>query len=128
MSNSVFLARLIGPVMLVVGLSVFVHQREFREMSAEFLASRALLFLSGFILMPAGLAVVLMHNVWTADWRALVTILGWLMTIGGILRLLAPKFLLQAGQAFLREPRSTQIAGAVWIVLGLLYSALGYLQ
>jgi len=128
MSNSVFLARLIGPVMLVVGLSVFVHQREFREMSAEFLASRALLFLSGFILMPAGLAIVLMHNVWTPDWRSLITILGWLMTIGGVLHLLAPQFLLQAGQAFLREPRATQIAGAVWVALGLLFCALGYLQ
>ena len=31
MSTSVFIARLIGPVMLVIGLAVFANQRAFRE-------------------------------------------------------------------------------------------------
>ena len=69
MSTSIFLARLIGPVMLVIGLAVFANQRGFRDMAEEFMASRALMFLSGIVLMPAGLAIVLTHNVWSADWR-----------------------------------------------------------
>jgi hypothetical protein len=36
MQTSVFLARLIGPVMLVVGLAVFANQRAFRDMAEEF--------------------------------------------------------------------------------------------
>src|SRR6266480_4997417 len=59
MSTSIFIARLIGPVMLVIGLAVLTNQRAFREMADEFLASRALLFLSGLIIMPVGLAIVL---------------------------------------------------------------------
>ena len=59
MSTSVFLARLIGPVMLVIGLAVFANQRAFRELAEEFLASKALLFLSGLLIMPVGLAIVL---------------------------------------------------------------------
>src|SRR6478736_1278795 len=119
MANSLFLARLIGPVMLVVGLAVFANQRGFREMAEEFLASRALMFLSGFILMPAGLAVVLTHNVWAADWRVLITILGWLTAIGGALRMLGPQGLKRAGEAFLRNDRSPQLAGAIWVAIGL---------
>src|ERR1700732_4918976 len=99
MSASLFLARLIGPVMLVVGLAVFANQRGFRDMSEEFLASRALMFLSGLIIMPAGLAIVLTHNVWTADWRVLITVFGWLLTIGGATRLFEPAF-------FVRNPRA----------------------
>src|SRR2546421_12784000 len=83
MSTYVFIARLIGPVMLVVGLAVFASPRGLRDMAEEFLASRALMFLSGLLLMPAGLAIVLTHNVWTADWRVLITLLGWLIAIGG---------------------------------------------
>src|SRR2546430_17683869 len=82
-STSIFIARLIGPVMLVIGLAVLTNQRAFREMADEFLASRALLFLSGLLIMPVGLAIVLTHNVWTADWRVLITLLGWLTAIGG---------------------------------------------
>src|ERR1700694_4190948 len=99
MSTSLFLARLIGPVMLVVGLAVFANQRGFRDMSEEFLASRALMFLSGLLVMPVGLAIVLTHNIWTTDWRVLITLFGWLTTIGGALRLLAPMFVVKIGRA-----------------------------
>jgi hypothetical protein len=128
MSNSLFLARLLGPVMLVVGLAVFANPRGFREMSEEFLASRALMFLSGLIIMPVGLAIVLTHNFWTADWRVLITILGWLTAIGGALRLFGPLFVVKAGHAMLQQPFFTPIAAAVWVVLGLLFCFFGYLH
>ena len=128
MQTSLFLARLIGPVMLVIGLAVFANQRGFREMAEEFMASRALMFLSGLIIMPAGLAIVLTHNVWTPDWRVLITIFGWLNTIGGALRLFGPLFVVKAGHAMLRQPHFTTIAAAIWVVLGLLVCFVGYLH
>jgi predicted MFS family arabinose efflux permease len=101
MSTSVFIARLIGPVMLVIGLAVFTNQRAFREMAEEFLASRALLFLSGLLIMPVGLAIVLTHNIWAADGRVMITLFGWLNVIGGALRLFAPAYVMQTGRAML---------------------------
>jgi hypothetical protein len=126
MSTSLFLARLIGPVMLVVGLAVFANQRGFREMAEEFLASRALMFLAGLVIMPAGLAIVLTHNVWTADWRVLITIFGWLCAIGGAIRLFEPPFLVKTGRAFLGQTTFTPIAAAIWVALGLLFCFFGY--
>src|SRR3984893_17512174 len=87
MSTSVFLARLIGPVMLVIGLAVFANQRAFRELAEEFLASRALIFLSGLLVMPVGLAIVLTHNIWAVDGRVMITLFGWANAIGGAVRL-----------------------------------------
>ena len=127
MSTSVFIARLIGPVMLVIGLAVLTNQRAFREMADEFLASRALLFLSGLLIMPVGLAIVLTHNVWTADWRVLITIFGWLNAIGGALRLFGPLFVVKAGRAMLKRPHFITIAAAFWIVAGLLFCLFGLL-
>jgi hypothetical protein len=128
MQTSVFLARLIGPVMLVVGLAVFAKQRAFRDMAEEFLASRALLFLSGLLIMPMGLAIVLTHNVWTADWRVLITLFGWLNAIGGAVRLLAPNTVMQTGRAMLRRPYFVPLAAAIWVVLGLLFCLFGFLR
>jgi hypothetical protein len=128
MSTSVFLARLIGPVMLVIGLAVFANQRGFRELAEEFLASRALMFLSGLIIMPVGLAIVLTHNIWTADWRVLVTLFGWLNAIGGAVRLAAPAYVTQTGRAMLKRSSFTSVAAAIWIVLGLLFCFFGYLH
>ena len=56
-------------------------------MAEEFLRSRALIYLSGLLTMTAGLAIVLTHNVWVADWPVLITMLGWLATIGGAVRI-----------------------------------------
>jgi hypothetical protein len=126
MQTSLFLARLIGPVMLVIGLAVFANQRGFRDMAEEFLASRALMFLAGLVIMPAGLAIVLTHNVWTADWRVLITIFGWLCAIGGAIRLFEPPFLVKTGRAFLKQAYFTPMAAAIWVALGLLFCFFGY--
>ena len=34
--------------------------------------------------------VVVSHQIWTGDWRIIITILGWLLLIKGILRILFP--------------------------------------
>src|SRR4030088_203950 len=103
MSNSVFLARLIGPVMLVIGLAVFANRRAFRELAEEFLASRALMFLSGLIIMPAGLAIVLTHNIWAVDGRVMITLFGWANVIGGAIRLVPPAYVIQTRRGLLQR-------------------------
>ena len=128
MQTSLFLARLIGPVMLVVGLAVFANQRRFRDIAEEFLASRALMFLSGLAIMPVGVAIVLKHNIWTADWRVLITIVGWLNVVSGVLRLFGPLFVVRAGHAILKQPYFTSVAAAIWVVFGLLFCFFGYLR
>jgi hypothetical protein len=126
MSNSVFLARLIGPVMLVIGLAVFANQRAFRELAEEFLASRALTFLSGLIIMPAGLAIVLTHTIWAADGRVMITLFGWANLFGGAIRLAAPAYVMQTGRAMLKRPYFIPIAAAIWVVAGALFCLFGF--
>jgi hypothetical protein len=124
--TSLFVAKLIGPVMLVIGLALFANQRGFRDIAEEFLASRALMFLSGLLIMPVGLAIALTHNVWTANWRVLITLFGWLCAIGGALRLFGPLFVVNAGHAMLKQPYFTTVAAAIWVALGLLFCFFGY--
>jgi len=126
MSNSVFIARLIGPVMLVIGLAVFANQRAFRDLAEEFLASRALTFLSGLIIMPAGLAIVLTHNIWAVDGRVMITLFGWANLIGGAIRLAAPAYVMQTGRAMLKRPYFIPIAAAIWVVAGALFCLFGF--
>ena len=128
MSTSVFIARLIGPVMLVIGLAVFTNQRAFHDMAEEFLASRALLFLSGLLIMPVGLAIVLTHNIWAVDGRVMITLFGWLNVIGGALRLFAPAYVMQTGRAMLKRPQFIPVAAAIWVVAGSLFCLFGFLR
>jgi len=124
--QSIYLAKLIGPVILVVGVALLVNQQVFREIAREVLASRALLFISGVLSVLGGVAVILAHNLWVADWRLLITLLGWLAAITGAVRLLAPEFIARKGSDVIRHPRMPLIGGAVWVILGLLFCFFGY--
>ena len=112
--------------MLVIGLAVFANQRAFRELAEEFLASRALIFLSGLLIMPVGVAIVLTHNIWAADGRVMITLFGWLNAIGGAVRLVAPAYVIEGGRAMLKRPYFIPAAAAIWVVAGLLFCLFGF--
>jgi hypothetical protein len=128
MANSIFLAKLIGPLLLAVGIGIFVNGAIYRMLADEFLRSRALIYLSGLLTMTAGLAIVLTHSVWRADWPVLITILGWLAVIGGAIRIICPQGTEKMGRAVLTSPNGLPIAGGVWVVLGLILSFFGYFR
>ena len=126
MANSIFLARLIGPIMLAVGIGIFVNAAVYRALAEEFLRSRALIYLSGLLAMTAGLALVLTHNRWALGWAVIITILGWLLAIGGAVRIVCPQGTEKVGRAVLKHPLGLQISGAIWLILGLILSLYGY--
>ena len=126
MAMSVFLARLMGPVFLAVGIAVLVNAATFRKLADEFLNSPALIYLSGLLIMPVGLAIVLNHNVWIADWRVVITLLGWLAVIGGAFRIVCPQTSVSMKRAVLRKPIALMAGGIVWLAIGALLCFFGY--
>ena len=85
------LARLLGPLFLIVGASVLFNPKAFRDIAAEVTRSVTLVYLFGFLDFAAGLAIVLTHNVWLMSWRVLVTLIGWFLLIRGAARVLIPE-------------------------------------
>ena len=74
MQSSIFLAQLLGPCFLVMGVGLMLNADGYRAMAREFLKSRPLIYLAGLLAIAPGLAVVLVHNVWTADWRVIISV------------------------------------------------------
>ena len=128
MQTSLFLAKLTGPVLLAGALGLFLNAPRFSAMAEELSRSRALVFLSGLMVMSAGVAIVLVHNIWTADWPAAITVFGWLMTIGGFVRIAFPQLAEKKGRAMLANPSSLKLGGAVWLIFGAVFTFFGYFR
>jgi hypothetical protein len=126
MQTSRYLAKLIGPIMLAIGACIVFNGAAFSIMVRQFLASYALIFLAGMVALTAGLAIVLAHNVWTRDWRVIVTVLGWLALIGGVLRIVAPQFVVSIGGAVFAQAVALPAIGFVVIVVGVVLAFFGY--
>jgi hypothetical protein len=92
MDVSVFLAWLIGPTLTLVGLAILLRREYYRDMVERFFDDPQDYFFSGVGFLVIGLAIVASHNVWTADWRVIITVIGWASLIQGAVRILMPQF------------------------------------
>ena len=128
MQTSIFLAKLIGPVMLVVAAAILKDRDGFRAMGEQLLSSRPLIFIAGMIPLVAGLSIVLTHNVWSADWRVLITIFGWFAIVVGLYRILFPRVVASAGASAIAKPATMPAVAAVLGVLGAIFCFYGYIR
>ena len=127
METSVLIAKLVGPMMLVLGLFVAFNPARMRRIGREFLDSDALIFISGVITLPVGLAIVVTHNVWVADWRVLITLIGWIFILAGLARIALPAAMKTFGEAMLEKPYMIAAPGALMAIMGGYLSWQGYL-
>jgi hypothetical protein len=128
MATSVLIARLMGPVLLALGAGLLVNPTCYRVVADEVLRSHALMVFAGIITLPAGLAVVLTHNVWTPDWRVVITLVGWLMVASGALRIIAPRQTAAWAASRVKSPSILPAAGVLWLAVGALLCFFGYLR
>ena len=88
--RTLFLSRLIGLYCLVCGLVMLVHKQVFVEALATLPNPFAMLWIT-LMTVLAGLAMVLAHNLWSKRPAVvIVTLLGWITLIKGIVNLLLP--------------------------------------
>jgi hypothetical protein len=89
--RTVFLSRLLGLYFLVFAVSMLFKRQSSAEVVNVIVHNPVLVFLVGALLVPAGLALVLSHNVWSGGaLPVVVTVVGWLALSKGLFFLLLP--------------------------------------
>ena len=120
------IAKLIGPILLVMAIVSLMDVKGLQEMARDFLKDRALIYVTGVLAMLAGLAIVNNHNYWIADWPVIISLFGWAMTIGGAIRIALPSAARRIGGAMLENPALIRVSGVAWAFIGAFVSYNGY--
>jgi hypothetical protein len=97
MQTSYFIARIVGPVFSVVGIGLFASREAYRAVTADYLDHAAMVYFAGVAMLAAGLAILNTHPKWTRDWRSLITLIGWILTVIGVFRIFAPQLVMFVG-------------------------------
>jgi hypothetical protein len=126
MQNSVLIARLVGPVLSVIGIGMLANGAVYRQMAEQFLAGYPFVYFSGILLLVGGLAILNSHHAWTRDWRSVITALGWLTTGIGTFRILAPQFPVFVGESVVTHSGFFIGAGVVLLAFGGFITFKGY--
>jgi hypothetical protein len=85
MANSRVIAGVMGPALVALSITEAMNYTIWDTTMPQ------VIYLNGTLLLIGGLAVIRNHNLWVVDWRAIVTILGWLALLSGLLRMSFPE-------------------------------------
>jgi len=112
MDISIFFARFLGGFFVIFGM-LFIVTRQLGK-TIEMTDDKAFVISTGYITLLLGLVTVVLHNLWVADWRiaitlvgwgwrVAITIIGWAWLIKGILKTGFPEFINKHAQKFARK-------------------------
>jgi hypothetical protein len=126
MTTSKSIAGLIGPTLVAGAVAVLLNLRAWPALVEQGFHDAALIFVSGFVLFVAGLAIVRAHNRWEGGWPVLVTVVGWLGLLGGLARMLFPTRLAPLAIAAVHSTGVLPAVAIVFLVVGAFLSFKGY--
>lgn len=125
METSIYLAKLLGPIYLVVAIGMLLNSDRFRATAKEIAASPALSYLTGIAALVAGGFIVLLHNVWQG-WPIVITLLGCAAILKGIVRLLFPAQSSSWITQFTASPNALTATALIALALGAYLTAMGF--
>jgi hypothetical protein len=125
METSKTIASFIGPTFVAIAAGLLLNLGSISAVLEPLSRNPALVLIYGIFLFVAGLAIVRFHNHWVANWSVLVTILGWLLILGGLVRILFPlRFAALTGDFV--QTSSMAVVAVVILVIGAFLSFKAY--
>ena len=118
MDVSIFFARFLGGFFLIFGI-LFLVTRYLGKV-IEMTDDKSFVISTGYITLLMGLVTVILHNVWVADWRIVITLLGWFTLIKGIMKIGFPEHIHKQAQRFRKRQMASTVILAVlgaWLIL-----------
>lgn len=92
MDASIIIARIIFVIYLAIALGIIFNPNYYQKAFKKVLNDTTYLLLGGWVATALGGVLVHIHNLWTNDWRILITIISWIILLKGVLLLAMPRF------------------------------------
>ncbi|MBP9711066.1 MAG: hypothetical protein KBD50_02305 [Candidatus Pacebacteria bacterium] len=113
-----FLAQLFGIYFIIVGVAVLIRKKSLMPTVRELTANRPVLFTIALLEIAAGLAIVLSRPALTWDWMGIITLVGWMLLVEGVLYLVLPSKKAQQLTKKFTSPSMTIAGGILAVVAG----------
>lgn len=125
MDYSYFLGAFLGLYLIIVGIALLTRKEMFQVLIKDFSKNPPIIFFSGILSLLFGLFIVLTHNAWFLSWIVLITILGYLYVIQGIIQIYLPEWIEEKIQKYF-EGNILYYVGALLTLLGLFLAYRGF--
>lgn len=126
METSILLARIIGPLFVLIGVGVLLNRKHYAAMTTNFLKNAELCYFSGALAFIIGIVIILFHNLWAADWRVMITIIGWASLFKGMSRILFPTMGSMVATKFTQSNWPLNVSAILLVIVGVWFVYEGF--
>lgn len=117
MEISIVLAKILGLYLTLTCILMLIAPTRFQRLMQSIINHHGLISLSGFIALIFGIVIISIHSVWIFQWPIVITLLGWLMIIQGIIRIVYPELTSKMSK-YLIKPSTYFSVAVVWLLIG----------
>ena len=121
---TIFMAKLIALIYIPIGIAMLTGQIKAKDMFSSYEKSSAFTLFMGIFAVATGLVLITYHNIWVKDWPVLITLLGWIAVVEGVLFIAFPKPMLKMGKKISANEKAW---GIFAIVFGLVFGYFGFI-
>ena len=84
-------SRVLGPFLIIVDVTAIARASDMQKLLSQFEANSLWTWVTGAFILVFGLIIVAAHQYWRGAAAIIVSVLGWLVTLRGLLLLAFPK-------------------------------------
>jgi hypothetical protein len=121
MTSSTYLALIFGAYITAVSIPMIWNQERLVNVMSELVGNPPLVFLTGILVLIGGTSIIAFHNIWTADWRLIITLMGWVAAIEGALMIIAPSPLIRFAKHMLTKSSMLLFLGFFYLGIGVFF-------
>tara|TARA_R110001583_G_scaffold103863_3_gene251128 strand:- start:18095 stop:18478 length:384 start_codon:yes stop_codon:yes gene_type:complete len=92
MEIAILTAKILGIIYLSFGVGLLFNKDYYAKAIEDLLKNTGFMISGGFLAIVMGLCIIEYHNIWVKNWTVIITIIGWIALLKGILLLAFPKF------------------------------------
>jgi len=126
MENSIMIAKVMGPVCIVVGIGIAINLKFYQKMIADFCNNGALLYFAGAITLALGLFMAQVHDFSLGGWYILVSVICVMTILKGVVLIVFPKIFVKIAEKYKYGGVHLVIHIGLAIIFGLILTIMGY--
>ncbi len=93
MDYTIIAVKILGIYLVVSGLFLIFRGKTVPHLLKDFFDHPAIVYLTGIILIFLSSMYLIQYNIWDGTWRAVVTLLAWMVMLKGLIYIFVPRVL-----------------------------------
>ncbi len=111
---------------LAVGIGIIINPQFYKSIYEDFIEHTSVLYIGGISALTLGYLIVTFHGTWTKDLSVIITVIGWLALVKGILILVCPKLTIAMMKGMIKKQGTLRLQALIVIIIGLALAFLGF--